>query len=496
MFGNDFFLTTLAPFSGNLHLRIFFLPTLAFILMFFYIVKKLQTISDLKKKNQLLNNSLERVDQEAKLILESDMDIRLCQLEVENVKISAIRKLLFATSSLLDKEALFSQIDSNLIENLGFRNCLLLNFSDLSKLKQIGFQPQEVDLIKNVLLPKKQLFKEKRLLSSQKSETCKIISSKLKIKNILIAPVKSGNTVHCLFIVGKLTEAGVVTVSMKEALMIVCLHLAKCLDNINLFEQAYRTRDELENKIKIRTNELVLSLQKVEAVSKTKSDFISSVSHELRTPLTSVKGFSSLLASEKFGKLPEKAKDRLDKVVKNVDKLMDIVNTLLDISRIESGKIDMNIVPHNIVLTIKNIADFFEPQSQEKKIPISVDTPPQLFVFMDKDLIERVLTNLLNNALKFTPAEGKIKISCQSKGEKAIISITDTGYGISEENLNKIFQEFYRVKEIEKKAIKGSGLGLSLVKKIIEGHGEKIWAESKVGKGTTFFFTLTKKKNG
>ncbi|MCF7877429.1 MAG: HAMP domain-containing histidine kinase, partial [Candidatus Omnitrophica bacterium] len=432
----------------------------------------------------------------AKIILKSDMDVKIYQQEIEDRanKLNLLRKFISSSLHLLSAEELFFKIDNNLIQKFGFKKGLLISSPDLEQIYQTGFKPEEVKAVSDIVFKNKNYLKEKNIITPE-SEICKTLSSKLNTKNILICPIKTENKIYSIFVLAELASSKFIRETTKNSFLILCMYLAKCLSNIDLFEQIYKTKEDLENKIKTRTKELAKSLQKVETISKTKSDFISSVSHELRTPLTSVKGFSSLLAEEKFGKLPDKAKDRLAKVVKNVDKLMDIVNTLLDISRIESGKIEINIIPCDIVPLINNVAGFFEPQSQSQNIEITIDTPEKLFVYMDKNLIERVLINILNNAIKFTPEAGKIKISCKDDAKKAIISIADTGFGMSQDDLDKIFQEFYRVKSMEKKAIEGSGLGLSLVKRIIDSHKEKIWVESEVGKGTSFFFTLEKKKN-
>jgi signal transduction histidine kinase len=162
----------------------------------------------------------------------------------------------------------------------------------------------------------------------------------------------------------------------------------------------------------------------------------------------------------------------------------------LDISRIESGKMEIKIAPSDIAKLIKDIKEFLLPQIQSKEIEFILDIPEKLLVYMDKNFIERVLVNLINNAIKFTPQGGKITVKCKKEKEKAIVSVSDTGCGIEKENLDKIFQEFFRVDNPVNRTLRGSGLGLSLVRRIIDTHREKIWVESEVGKGTTFYFTL------
>lgn len=189
-----------------------------------------------------------------------------------------------------------------------------------------------------------------------------------------------------------------------------------------------------------------------------------------------------------MGNCPWKQKKDCKKVDENVDKLVDMVNILLDISRIESGKTEIKIALSDVVKLIKDVGDFLSPQMQTKEIRFNVDTPENLNVYMDRNLIERVFINLINNSLKFTPPGGAITIKCNIQNSQAIIAVSDTGCGITKEDLEKVFQEFYRTQTTQK--IQGSGLGLSLVKRIIDTHKEKIWVESEPGKETTFYFTL------
>ncbi|MCM8774455.1 MAG: hypothetical protein NC820_06965 [Candidatus Omnitrophica bacterium] len=155
-----------------------------------------------------------------------------------------------------------------------------------------------------------------------------------------------------------------------------------------------------------------------------KSEFISSVSHELRAPLTAIKGFSSLLSLDKFGNIPQEAKRKLKIIEENVDKLVDIVNTLLDISRIESRRLEIKIFPLDLVTLIKDVSELLMPQIVSKNLSFALDVPQELRVYMDRDLMERVLINIVNNAIKFTPSGGKILVKCETKDDLAIVIAT------------------------------------------------------------------------
>jgi len=461
------------------------------VFLIFYIIGKLQNASNLKRDLGRASRTIQNLDQQAKLIIKSDMELKLSQQEIDSelTKLTLIKNLLLSSIHTLDKETIFSSINKEIISALGFKKGLIVDLHDNKEKVNVGFDAPDVELFKGVFGHKKELLKDVQILRSS-SEIYKDLFPTVGTKDILIAPIKAREFVYAVFIVSDLNLHTDIKKSEEEAFLIVCMYLSQCLNNIQLFEDLYHTKDNLEKKIKERTSELVKSLRAIEAISKTKSNFISSVSHELRTPLTSVKGFSSLLVGEKFGKLPEEAKKRLLKIDGNVNKLMVIVNTLLDISRIESGKMEVKIAPFEITKLIRDVADFLTPQAQAKKIELSFELSKSLNAYLDKNLIERVLINLLNNAIKFTPSGGKITLRCIQKDKQVVISVSDTGYGMKEEDLGKVFQEFFRASNSAITQIEGSGLGLSLVKRIIDTHKEKIWVESKLGKGTTFSFTL------
>jgi len=457
--------------------------------MGFYIFYQHQTSTILKDNIANLETTVAEIDNQAKIILKSDMELKVYQEEVEDKldKLTFLKNMIVASVNILDREDLFSQINEKTINDLGFKKGMILNYASLEPRAEIALSAQESIAIKDFLLHKKQILASVNLIG-QDHEACSKLSYELGYNDYLFAPIRGREDIHGVFFVAGMIQPTAIGVPEKEIFTIVCMYLGQCLDNIKMFEDLYLSKDELEKKVRERTNELVKTLKEMESVSKAKSDFISSVSHELRTPLTSVKGFSALLVAEKFGALPPEAKQRLEKIDQNVNKLVEMVNMLLDISRIESGKTEVKIAPADIVKLIRDVGDFLSPQMQAKSITFEAAAPDQLRVLMDKSLIERVLINLINNALKFTPENGKITVACAPDGDRAKISVTDTGCGIPKEDMEKLFHEFYRSQLT--KNIPGTGLGLSLVKRIVETHKEKIWVESEVEKGTTFTFTL------
>jgi len=448
-----------------------------------------QNNSALKASINSLEKTVNEIDNQAKIIIKSDMELKLYQEEIEDKldKLTFLKNVILSSINLMEKDDLFIQINEKVINDLGFKKGIIFNYDNLDVKISPGCSGEEINTLKDFFLHKKQALTNTFLLSYD-SDVCSKLAYTLGYNDFLIAPIKGREEIHAIFFVANMVMPTAIRMAEREIFSIICMYLGQCLDNIHLFEKNYLNQIELEKRITERTNELAKTLKEMEGVSKAKSDFISSVSHELRTPLTSVKGFSSLLVAEKFGTLPPEAKLRLEKIDLNVNKLVEMVNMLLDISRIESGKTEVKIAPADIAKLIKDTGDFLSPQMQAKHIEFHADVPNTCMALMDKSLIERVLINLINNALKFTPENGKIIVTCGSDKDKVTISVQDTGCGIPAEDMQKLFSEFFRSQLT--KNIPGTGLGLSLVKRIIDTHKEKIWVESQVGKGTTFYFTL------
>jgi len=232
--------------------------------------------------------------------------------------------------------------------------------------------------------------------------------------------------------------------------------------------------------------------RRLKELDKMKSDFVSNVSHELRTPLTSIKGSVDNMLDGLTGSLNEKQIRYLNRIKSNTDRLSRLINDLLDLSRIESGHVEVR--PTNLPLTAlaEEVAEHMKALAAEKLIRIEIPpADPKVTAWADRDKVTQVLMNLIGNAVKFTPRDGKITVALEKNGSDYIqISVADTGPGILPEERNRIFSKFYQVANVDKQKPKGSGLGLAISKALVEMHGGKIWMESEVGKGSTFYFTL------
>ncbi len=226
-------------------------------------------------------------------------------------------------------------------------------------------------------------------------------------------------------------------------------------------------------------------------VSQMKNEFVSTVSHELRTPLTSIKGYVDLILEGEAGEINEIQREFLGIVKENADRLVDLINDMLDISRIESGRIHLKIQPLDMADLIAGAVDTFAAVVEQSGHTIVVKVPDDLPRASGyRDRVEHVLINLISNAIKYSPRGGTITIRAKRDGDMIHVSVTDQGIGIAKEDQKKLFTKFYRVDSSLTREIGGTGLGLSICKSIIELLGGQIGVRSQAGKGSTFHFTL------
>ncbi len=238
----------------------------------------------------------------------------------------------------------------------------------------------------------------------------------------------------------------------------------------------------------------VVSLRDVTAereISRMKDEFVSTVSHELRTPLTSIKGYVDLILDDEAGPINEVQREFLTIVQANSDRLVTLINDMLDVSRIEAGRVHLKIEPIDVSELAAATVEIFRAAADSAGVELAVRVPKSLpCAAADRDRVGRVLVNLLSNAIKYSPNGGKATFSARLRGEEIVISVADTGVGISPADQKLLFSKFYRVDSSLTQAIGGSGLGLNICRRIVELLGGRIWVRSQVGKGSKFSFTL------
>lgn len=246
----------------------------------------------------------------------------------------------------------------------------------------------------------------------------------------------------------------------------------------------------------IRTNSgiigAVITFQDVtrrREIDRMKDEFISVVSHELRTPLTSIRGALGLLAGGKVGPFPEKAQRMLDIAVSNTDRLVRLINDILDIERIDSGRVTMQKREVEIGELMAQAVEVMRPMADKNNVTLDLN-PVTATVLADPDRMIQTFTNLISNAIKFSPPSGKVTLSGSSSPEQVHLTVTDQGRGIPPEKLQSIFERFQQVDASDSREKGGTGLGLAICRTIIRQHDGEIWAESKPGEGSTFHVVL------
>jgi len=467
---------------------------------------KIETIKHLQTNITRLRHSLDEMDEQAKLIVRTDMELNKVQQELDKrtTSLTTLQKLSRSISGALEVKAIFKGIKASYLQELGFDRACAFIWNDKEsvfiEVLNIGFDGETTTEIVQYVNGRKKTYwdwvlQEKSFssISNQGKNLLKItdIEAVFRVSSFILSPILPTEGNKGFLFAGTANPEVAITEGDEELITVLTNQISQSIENARLFERVWTTQQSLEKSVEERTRELTLALEEVQKISKRKTDFISSVSHELRTPLTSVKGYASILLEEKLGQLPPAVKERLGKINRHSDELVHMVNDLLDIARLESGKTVIKTEDQDLQEIIATVSDLIMIQCKNKNIDLITDIQKNLPVVMaDRSQLQRIFINLLGNAVKFTPEKGKIVIKAHKKDNVVEVAISDSGIGMPSEALTRIFEEFYRVDNAVNQQVKGTGLGLSLVKHIVEAHKGKIWVESTVGKGSTFYFTL------
>jgi two-component system phosphate regulon sensor histidine kinase PhoR len=277
----------------------------------------------------------------------------------------------------------------------------------------------------------------------------------------------------------------------------------KIYDDVSLLEStSFRNQPittdmaTLTKQVKKFATDKKLEIETLKVREEYRREFLGNVSHELKTPLFTVQGYLSTLLD---GAMNDKniRKKYLERAEKGVERLIYIVEDLDMISKLEMGDVNLELSLFNIVELVQNVFDLLEMKADKKNIILMFDRrySKPVKVFADKEKIQQVLTNLVMNSIKYGKVNGTTEVSIEDLiDDKIIVRIRDNGEGIEKHNISRLFERFFRVDKSGARSEGGSGLGLSIVKHIIEAHGEKIYIESEFGKGSEFSFTLEKDK--
>jgi signal transduction histidine kinase len=285
------------------------------------------------------------------------------------------------------------------------------------------------------------------------------IVERMGLKSVLGVPLVHETTVMGALVVGRKLP-GSFTKGIVDLLQTFAAQSALATQNARLFRDIEVVNEQLKE------------------LDRMKSYFVSNVSHELRTPLTAIEGLTDNMLDGLTGQLNEKQARLID--------------DLLDLSVIEAGRVELKPENFSLLSLMREVSDSLRPVAEEKSIKLALaPANGNPAAWADRDKVTQVLTNLIGNAIKFTPSGGEVTVSVERKNEAWLqASVADTGRGISSEEADRIFDEFYQIRRPGEHKTRGVGLGLAISKRLVEMHGGKIWVESEVGKGSTFSFIV------
>lgn len=255
-------------------------------------------------------------------------------------------------------------------------------------------------------------------------------------------------------------------------------------------ERLKQWAEELATEVRRQTEDLRNANDQLKKADQMKSEFLANMSHELRTPLNAVIGFSEVLSDRVFGDINDKQAKYIDNIHTSGKHLLRLINDILDLSKVEAGRMELYLEEFPLEKAVYEVQNIIKPLAAKKSIPVEVEISGSPFICADEGKLKQIMYNLLSNAVKFTPDNGKISIAASSSDSEVSITVTDTGIGIKDEDINKIFKEFYQVDSSYARKYEGTGLGLALTKRFTELMGGTISVESTEGVGSRFTITL------
>lgn len=313
-----------------------------------------------------------------------------------------------------------------------------------------------------------------------------------QIKTNLIVPLYIKNKLIGLFLIGNKKSGDMFSVEDIRTLETIASQAAIAIENARLYKDMKDFSATLQKEVDRQTKKLRTANKRLKELDKAKSEFISLASHQLRTPLTAIKGYISMILEGMWGKLDIEQEEKLKRVFISTERLINLVEDLLMVSRIESGRLEFNYQKVSLEPIIESLAREFEHTIKINGLYLNFKKPdkPLSMISADQLKIRQVFQNLIDNAIHYTK-KGGITISVKEANKKIIISVQDTGIGISVKEYPLLFKKFSRAAGAVKMFTDGTGLGLYLCAKIVKGHKGRVWAESEgKGKGSTFFVEL------
>lgn len=354
--------------------------------------------------------------------------------------------------------------------------------------------PENDEYFRNFIL------KDELLEKIEGSDFCEISSSVAGFEGeetaLSLFPLKIRETVFGFICVA----SSVLSDEQKDALKVlasVAAYSIKDSELSNVFKIQLRALQSGIRDKAIAVKTIKEQNERILEADKAKNEFIANISHELRTPLNAIIGFSEVLGSKIFGELNEKQSEYINDIYTSGVHLLGMINEILDISKLESNAMSVNYTEFCLKSAIEEVINVMRPLADKKQINVSFECNLDKNVYLDYQKLQQILYNLVSNAIKFTPQNGRIEIKAVDSGKNAVISVKDNGAGIEKKSQAKIFEKFVQLENTYTKTGSSTGLGLTITKRFVEMMGGKIKLESAVGEGANFIITLPlEHKNG
>src|SRR3989338_261922 len=379
-----------------------------------------------------LQETYRQLDQQAKLIIRTDFDLHRTQEELDRrlAFLMALQRFGRQLQVSVQPAQVYGMLDAESVTQFGFTKGLLGLCASVESLEWhslIGVARDTATQLAEALT--RGAFFKQLLTHPAPRQLLDLLEVPLAVVAGIIP--KTGPA-GCL-VLGRVFGGAIDAKADEELVAILVNQLASAVENSALYEEPWLAKQELERKVRQRTYELAEANAQLLQLNKAKSDFVSAVSHELRTPLAAIKGYASLLGSGQFGALDKPQQERLAKIEKHVDALTRLINNLLDIARIESGRVTMERSPIAVGEFMTTVQDLVRPQLEAKHIRYVPDVDGVTTLVGDPQHLQRVFLNLLSNAIKCTPKDGEIRVQLRQDGSSVIVTVSDTGCGIAAE---------------------------------------------------------------
>jgi signal transduction histidine kinase len=457
-----------------------------------------------RQREAVIHEQVKFVEARHEELLEAYIEQEQTRVELRRKvkQLTALHRAGLLFNSTLDREALLRQVLESLTTKLHYDRAMISFFDPVRRVSRdarvIGVSPEIEAFVRSREIPVTDphspegmvlLQGQPLLIGNMQSvvEQLHPVNQRLveltKTKALIAVPLKTKDRILGTLTVDR-TQEHSLTQDDLELMTTIATQVAISLDNASAYQQIEELNVGLEAKVRERTAEL-------EQADRLRSRFLSHVSHELKTPLTSIKGYLQNLLDGLTGPVNDKQQRYLSRMLENSDRLIRMIDDLLDQTRIQTGRLDLVAGEVDLGQCVADAIEQLRPLTQAKRHRLEVSYPPgPLMVWGDRDRLIQIVLNLVQNAVKFTPEEGVIAVTVSQDGQSlAGVSVRDSGPGVPPEFLEKIFDPFFKIKEA-RSGSKGLGLGLSIVRTLVELHGGTIVARNEPGHGAELHFTI------